>query len=70
MKEQSKEQPKEQTKEQSSEEGETVQIVVARGPFTSRDDGDFEQLRELLRLCKESRPSLLVLVRTGGGVEL
>ena len=47
-----------------------MQIVVARGPFTSRDDGDFEQLRELLRRCKESRPSLLVLVRTGGGVEL
>lgn len=47
-----------------------MQIVVARGPFTSRDDGDFEQLRELLRLCKESRPSLLVLVGTDDGAEL
>ena len=41
---------------------EAMQIVVARGPFTSRDDGEYEQLRELLRVCGESKPSLLVLV--------
>ena len=41
---------------------EAMQIVVARGPFTSRDDGEYEQLRELLRVCGENKPSLLVLV--------
>ena len=48
----------------SSQTDEAVQIVVARGPFTSRDDGEYEQLRELLRVCGENKPSLLVLVRS------
>ena len=41
---------------------ETVSLWVARGPFSCRDDGDFEPLKTFLALAKKEKPSVLLLV--------
>ena len=47
---------------------ETISLWVARGPFSCRDDGDFEPLKTLLALAKQEKPSLLLLVGFFGSI--
>lgn len=41
---------------------ETLQIVVAAGPFTSTDNISFEPLDKLVQYAKEHKPHVILLI--------
>lgn len=42
---------------------EAISIVIVRGPYSSRDDGRYEQLEEFIQRMNEMLPGLIIMVR-------